>query len=348
MEVIFDMKVNFKRFFRGMIAMLSIFTVMIASIPVYANEETLNVDFCSRYVTVNDQKMHVVLYGDINQTGDEVSFSNPEKPTLVMLPGLGEVSPHLSFRPLAQQLDSSFNVVIVEPFGYGLSDLATTTRSVENINSDLNQALEALNIEECILAVHSISGVYGLNFVYEYPEKVKGFISIDNTIYDEAIQDELEMEQAYMLDAIESFDSLRNSFPSIQDFQLALSENPAEYGATLPEIIGYTYPESDMEEYIQAYSLSSNTTIKDEINQMGQSLLTIKDKKFPDSLPVLALLSADNVQNMPAWETGHRNQLNFESGNHELYILNGSHYIWHTNLSGIIDHIEDWQASHNF
>ena len=61
MEVIFDMKVNFKRFFRGMIAMLSIFTVMIASIPVYANEETLNVDFCSRYVTVNDQKMHVVL-----------------------------------------------------------------------------------------------------------------------------------------------------------------------------------------------------------------------------------------------------------------------------------------------
>ena len=131
------MKVNFKRFFRGMIAMLSIFTVMIASIPVYANEETLNVDFCNRYVTVNDQKMHVVLYGDIHQTGDEVSFSNPEKTTLVMLPGLGEVSPHLSFKPLAQQLDSSFNVVIVEPFGYGPSDLATTTRSVENINSDL-------------------------------------------------------------------------------------------------------------------------------------------------------------------------------------------------------------------
>ena len=137
-------------------------------------------------------------------------------------------------------------------------------------------------------------------------------------------------------------------YKQAQDFQLALSENPAEYGATLPEIIGYTYPESDMEEYIQAYSLSSNATIKDEINQINQSLLTIKDKKFPDSLPVLALLSADNVQNMPAWETGHRNQLNFESGNHELYILNGSHYIWHTNLSGIIDHIEDWQASHNF
>ena len=63
------MKVNFKRFFRGMIAMLSIFTVMIASIPVYANEETLNVDFCNRYVTVNDQKMHVVLYGELDQNG---------------------------------------------------------------------------------------------------------------------------------------------------------------------------------------------------------------------------------------------------------------------------------------
>lgn len=333
-----------------MITVLSVFTVMIVNLPVYANERTNTVDFSSCYVTVNGQngqKMHVALYGSIDQTNDEVSFSDLTKTTLVMLPGLGEPSPHLSFKPLAQELDSNFNVVIIEPLGYGLSDLAVTTRSVENINSELNQALEALNIEKCVLAVHSISGVYGLNFVYEYPEKVEGFISIDNTIYDEAIQDELEMEQEYMLNAIEAFDSVRNSFPSIQAFQSALSENPENYGATLPEIAGYTYPESDMEEYIQAYSLSSNATIKDEIIQMNQSLLTIKDKKFPDSLPVLALLSADNVENMPAWETGHRNQLNFESGNHELYILSGSHYIWHTNLSGIISRIQSWQINHN-
>lgn len=106
------MKINFKRFFRGMIAILSVFTVMIASIPVYANEGTDNAGFSSCYVTVqNGKKMHIALYGSIDQTSGEVSFSNPEKTTLVMLPGLGEVSPHLSFKPLAQQLDSSFNVI---------------------------------------------------------------------------------------------------------------------------------------------------------------------------------------------------------------------------------------------
>ena len=37
------------------------------------------------------------------------------------------------------------------------------------------------------------------------------------------------------------FDELRKSFSSLTDFQLALSENPEQYGAALPEITGYTY-----------------------------------------------------------------------------------------------------------
>ena len=92
------------------------------------------------------------------------------------MPALGVPSPHIYFKPLAQSLDESFNIVIVEPFGYGLSDVAATDRTVDNINSELNAALDTMGIKQCVLLVHSISGVYGLNFVQNYPEKVKGFI----------------------------------------------------------------------------------------------------------------------------------------------------------------------------
>lgn len=54
---------------------------------------------------------------------------------------------------------------------------------------------------------------------------------------------------------------------------------------------------------------------------MDESLLTIKDQKFPNNLPVLTMISKDNVDTMPAWETGHRNQLNFETGKHDMFIV---------------------------
>lgn len=342
------MKTNLKQIYQRIVPVLAIIMLVAINVPVYAQGNTDSNRAASRYITVDGKKMHVVLYGDINQTDTNVSFTNNNKTTLVMLPALGVPSPHIYFKPLAQALDTNFNVVIIEPFGYGLSDLASTTRNVENINNEFNKALESLGLNECVLLVHSSSGINGLNFVFDHPEKVKGFICIDNTVYDDAMLEELALEQEYMLAGVDSFNELRDSFSSVQDFQRALAENPESYGIALPEVTGYTYSQSDMDEYIQACSLSCNDNIKDQIIQMNSSILTIKDQKFPDTLPVLTLISSVNAENVPGWETGHRNQLNLSSDNHELYILEGQHYLWYTNLSGIVEHINDWKVTHEF
>lgn len=286
------------------------------------------------------------LYGKLDASGE--TFADEGKTTLVMMPALGVPSPHIYFKPLAQSLDESFNIVIVEPFGYGLSDVAATDRTVDNINSELNAALDTMGIKQCVLLVHSISGVYGLNFVQNYPEKVKGFIAVDNTVYDEELAEAMEMEKKYMLQGIDEFQKIKNSFSSLEEFQMALKTDPDKYGAALPQVSGYTYTESDREEYIQAYSLSSNDTIRNEVNGMDQSLLSIKNKKFPSALPVLTMISSENVQNVPAWETAHRNQLDLESGNHQLYIVNGGHYIWYTNLTQVVQLIDEWRIENHF
>lgn len=287
-----------------------------------------------------------ILYGKLDASGE--TFADEGKTTLVMMPALGVPSPHIYFKPLAQSLDESFNIVIVEPFGYGLSDVAATDRTVDNINSELNAALDTMGIKQCVLLVHSISGVYGLNFVQNYPEKVKGFIAVDNTVYDEELAEAMEMEKKYMLQGIDEFQKIKNSFSSLEEFQMALKTDPDKYGAALPQVSGYTYTESDREEYIQAYSLSSNDTIRNEVNGMDQSLLSIKNKKFPSALPVLTMISSENVQNVPAWETAHRNQLDLESGNHQLYIVNGGHYIWYTNLTQVVQLIDEWRIENHF
>lgn len=312
---------------------------------VQAKEKGSN-DFCSRYVAVGDKRVHIAMYGAIDENSKD--FLDTSKTTVVMLPGLGVPSPHLYFKPLAQALESDFNIVIVEPLGYGLSELTETDRTVHNMNVELNHVLDTLKIEECVLLVHSISGVYGLNFIYDYPEKVKGFIAVDNTVYAEELAESMEWEKEYALQGIKEFQDLRASFPSIEAFQNALRMDPEKYGATLPEIVGYTYPDSDKEEYIQAYSMSNNDTIKSEVNHMEESLLSIKDKKFPSGLPVLTMICSENVESMPVWETAHREQLDFEAGNHQLYTVKGGHYIWYTNLDEVVRHIQDWRVENHF
>ena len=337
---------RYKKRISRIVTITMLFAFLVGNSNMVYAMETTQVGYASKYITVKGNNMHLALYGKLDASGE--TFADEGKTTLVMMPALGVPSPHIYFKPLAQSLDESFNIVIVEPFGYGLSDGASTDRTVDNINSELNTALDTMGIKQCVLLVHSISGVYGLNFVQNYPEKVKGFIAVDNTVYDEDLAEAMEMEKKYMLQGIDEFQQIKKSFSSLEEFQTALKADPDKYGAALPQVSGYTYTESDRKEYIQAYSLSSNDTIRNEVNGMDQSLLSIKDKKFPSVLPVLTMISSENVQNVPAWETAHRNQLDLESGNHQLYIVKGGHYIWYTNLTQVVQLINEWRVENHF
>lgn len=291
----------------------------------------------SKFITVDNKEMHVVLYGELDQNSG--TFADQSKEILVMLPALAVPSPNIYFMPLAEALDSAYNVVVIEPFGYGLSDTTESVRTTENINSELYEALEVLDIDTCTLLVHSIAGIYGLHFLYSYPEKVNAFIAIDNTVYDEELSEAILIEQDSMLQASEEFDTLRNTFNSTEEFEAAIAADPAQYGAELPDVIGYTYSESDQDEYYEAFANSNNQTIQNEIRNINEELESIKGIKFPSTLPVLELISSENVEAMTAWKIAHQDQLDFNSGNHELYIVEGGHYIWYTNLNDLVNHI---------
>ena len=128
----------------------------------------------SKFITVDNKEMHVVLYGELDQNSG--TFADQGQEILVMLPALAVPSPNIYFKPLAEALDSAYNVVVIEPFGYGLSDTTESVRTTENISSELYEALEVLDIDTCTLLVHSIAGIYGLHFLYSYPEKVNSII----------------------------------------------------------------------------------------------------------------------------------------------------------------------------
>ncbi len=119
-------------------------------------------------VTVDGKNMNVLIQGQ----GEE---------TVVLLPGLGTGTPALDFKPLVEELSPFYRVVVIEPFGYGLSDITEKERSTENIVSEIHEALQILKIDRYILMGHSIAGIYGLDYVNKYEHEVSAFVGIDSS-----------------------------------------------------------------------------------------------------------------------------------------------------------------------
>lgn len=69
------------------------------------------------------------------------------KETIVLLPGYGTASPVLDFKPLVDELSPYYRVVVIEPFGYGLSDDTDKVRTSQNIVDEIHECLQKLNIK---------------------------------------------------------------------------------------------------------------------------------------------------------------------------------------------------------
>ena len=103
-------------------------------------------------------------------------------PTIVLLSGLGTAAPALDFAPLVRELDG-YNVIVVEGFGYGYSDMEARPRTVENITAELHEVLSKLKVEKpYVLVGHSISGFYTCRTPVAIPKEVSAVVGIDPTV----------------------------------------------------------------------------------------------------------------------------------------------------------------------
>lgn len=121
-------------------------------------------------VSVNGQMMHVYTVGE------------GEIPLVFMARG-GTSSPVLDFKSLYDSLSDSYQVVVVEKFGYGFSEVTDAKRDIESILSDTREALVKANIlGPYILFPHSMSGIEALYWAQTYPSEILGIVGLDMAI----------------------------------------------------------------------------------------------------------------------------------------------------------------------
>ena len=150
-------------------AVLAVGLATTTVVNVVASEgESQRIESYGQRVAVDGGEMNVLITG-----------AGPEN--VVLLPGFGTASPVLDFGPLVKDLAADHRVIVVEPFGYGLSDGTDKERTTENIVQEVHGALEALDVDRYTLMGHSIAGLYGIDYARRYPEEVTAFVGIDTS-----------------------------------------------------------------------------------------------------------------------------------------------------------------------
>ena len=279
---------------------------------VASDAEADQIEAYGQPVQVDGRDMNVLVTGD-----------GPE--TIVLLPGYGTSSPVLDFAPLVDDLAQDHRVVVVEPFGYGLSDGTDRPRTTENIVTEVHAALQELDIDRYILAGHSIAGIYGIEYAHRYRDEVSAFVGIDTSVPG---QPNMDIVFPTGLMAVVKNLGLIRVVKAIDG-------------------VGYDEPAYSDEAREQIRLISNRTaltpTILDEMDHIRTNFADAKDARFPADLPLLLFVEADNAGN-PDWLALHERQAATVSDG-TVIAIDGEHYLHHTHSPEIAEGFRAWEQT---
>jgi pimeloyl-ACP methyl ester carboxylesterase len=262
--------------------------------------------------------------GDIN-----VYRNGGTGPTMVLLSGFGTPAPAIDFAPLIRQLDA-FNVIVVEGFGYGYSDLNVGDRTIENITSELHEVLAKLQVHEPVILVgHSVGGVYARYYANAYPDEVAAVVGIDPMA---ATKSSLAVGTPSVVEGVQAASGL---------FRIVTTIAP---DLIQPPGTAYTAKERRITAAMTNWNYG-NASVSDEWSRIGANSTKAAAHPFAADLPVLEILSSESIAAMPTWLPNHEAELAGVT-THRLEILEGAHYLQWTQSPALGRIISDFVVAH--
>ena len=275
-------------------------------------------------VEVNGHNMVVDIKGGDNET------------TIILLPGWGSPSPVLEFLPLAEELSKDFRVITIEPFGYGLSDRVGTEREIRAVVEELHECTQKLGCNQYYLMPHSLSGMYSLYWANTYPQEVKGFIGIDPSVPKQSDEEPLPISMAALNKLSAYFQKTVNALGITRLLSIRHPENAIYADAVYP------YSERELEVFrILSMDYAYSKDIMNELKHMEAGLESVRDMKFPETVPVLQFVSGDNCELLETWETLHREVIT-ETDMSEVLRLGGGHYLHFERKQELVEKVREW------
>ncbi|UJM27945.1 alpha/beta hydrolase [Bacillus aerophilus] len=294
---------------------LTVLVVFVASVYVVnlisKERQQGKIEAYGQKVLVDGKQMNVLIQGD-------------GKETIVLLPGYGTASPVLDFKPLVKELSPYYRVVVIEPFGYGLSDDTDKARTSQNIVDEIHECLQKLNIKKYTLMGHSIAGIYGLEYVNQYEKEVKAFVGIDTSVPQQETE-ELPVSSLQLLN--------QSGF-----YRLLLKVNPDQL--VMPNVDQQTKDQIKM----LTFRNFLNESQASEAENFTNNFKNAERLHFPKRLPVVFYLADQTEEETPSWKPMHEELLkNVDHG--KVVTFKGGHYLHHTKSKEIADDVRGFLSN---
>jgi len=287
-------------------------SIVLALVAFVATVYTVNI------VSSKSEKEKIVTYGQllpVDGKNMNVLITGNGEETVVLLPGFMTAAPGIDFKPLIDELSPNYKVVVVEPFGYGLSDVTEKERTTDNIVNEVHEALQQLKIDRYYLMGHSISGIYALDYVNKYENEVRAFVGIDSSVPTQDGTEDPFPSEMYKV--------LRDS----GFYRLITKLGPDE--PMMPNIDEAT------NEQIRILTLKNfmNANVLSEGEQTERNFKAAQALSFPKNLPVLLFVQA-NDQEIANWIPLHEEQIK-NSVHGKMITIDGPHYLHHSHSKEI-------------
>lgn len=196
--------------------------------------------------------------------------------TLIFMSGGGTCSPILDFKSLYSLLSDTYQIVVVEKFGYGFSDVVDKSRDIDSILEDTRTALAAAGLHApYVLCPHSMSGLEALYWAQKYPDEVSAIIGLDMAVP-------------------EYYDSMNINIPIMHIASWAANIGVTRFIPGISESDAVTYGTlSDNEKEIYKaifYSRTATVTMINEVEQVKKNAEKVNGLGVPQ-LPMLLFIS---------------------------------------------------------
>lgn len=262
--------------------------------------------------------------GDIN-----VYRNSGSGPTMVLLSGFGTPAPAVDFAPLIRELDA-FDVIVIEGFGYGYSDLNVPNRTIENITEEIHEVLGRLDVNSPVILVgHSVGGLYTRYYANAYPGEVAAIIGID------------PMTARASSHKVGQPSTIERTLVDLGLMRLATTIAP---NIIQPSGTAYTKHEREQTAAMTNWNYG-NKSVSDEWAQIGANSTKASAQPMPANIPVLEFLSTASVSSDPSWLRNHQAELAGVAA-HKLEVLDGAHYLQWTQSPAMAHSMSEFIAAY--
>ena len=188
-----------------------------------------------------------------------------------------------------KELSGWATVTVVEPFGYGWSDVTDSPMLPSDIARDVHTALHAAGVKgPYVLMGHSNSGLTSQAFADQYPDEVAGYVGLDPVI-PQAEPSDIPRESGYPW-----YYKLVARTGWLRVFQAFRGADPSLTGASSAD--GYSKENLELQRMLYNWNLV-NSTVDRQATVFGEAIAQTRDLRFDEQLPVLVYSTKPTTEN---------------------------------------------------